>query len=143
MSPMEVEMNAVQWCTKCGQRFSYEEIAKATACPACGSVGIPCSTDKDFLLQINWHELKILVIWAERWAGHIDDGDGSDLGTVRSIARRLEEQADCGPLMLVGEIMQLHEHFDGVETNVPAQPMVVVNGPGAVGHSREPGKVEG
>jgi predicted RNA-binding Zn-ribbon protein involved in translation (DUF1610 family) len=64
---MLTDRKEVMWCVDCGVRFTQEEI-KGWGCPNCGSQGVRCDCDKDMAVEINWHELRILVTWAEYWA---------------------------------------------------------------------------
>ena len=102
------ERKEVMWCTDCGARFTDEEI-HGWGCPKCGSQGVPCGVEKDVTVEINWHELRILVIWAENWAQQCkrrasDDSSEKMPKTVTAIARRLQAQRPTfGPLTLSEE----------------------------------------
>ena len=123
----------IQWCTLCGKRFTEEEVQGVDRCPACGSQGVPCGTDQDLTVQINWHELRILGIWASNWIDKSPTADVQTRQLVRAILGRLERQRpDLTPLTLSGEIAQLRREFGNVETNVPGATPYPVNGPGAV-----------
>lgn len=129
----------VTWCTLCGARFTQAEIEGATGCPKCGDKGVPCDPQEDVVAQVNWHELRILGIWAENWAQHCNtkspnDPGGPSLRTVHAITRRLERQfPGKTPLTLSGEIMQVRDHGFGIEGyNVAKSTTIPVNGPGAV-----------
>ena len=101
------ERKEVIWCTCCGGRFSEEETAGVSCCPKCGNEGVPCSCDQDTTVEINWHELRILAIWAENWARHCKDTPEMPL-VVQAIARRLQSQhPDFTQLTLSGEIASL------------------------------------
>lgn len=138
----------VMWCTDCGSRFTEDEARGATCCPKCKSGGIPCDTRKDVVVEVNWHELRILGIWAENWACKYDDEPDSQttmLKTVHAITRRLQSQfAGLGlpPLTLSQEIAELPAQLaeadiqvSGVESNVNKPPLLEAGGPGAVGHA--------
>lgn len=140
--------NEVMWCTDCGARFTQEEI-KGWGCPKCGNQGVPCATEKDVTVEVNWHELHILCVWAENYAQHCkrtsaDAGAPGMPNTVHAIARRLQLQHPAlDPLTLSGEIAGLGKaladkkiEIGNIETNIPKPPLFPVNGPGAVGHSR-------
>lgn len=104
------------FCTACGYRLeSFEGLNK---CPACSSTSIPCDDSNQVLVSVNWHELRILVIWAENYARDKDLGD-----TVAVIARRLEDQhpdhAIKIPLTLAGELRQLADRYPGTYTTDP------------------------
>lgn len=147
----------VLWCTTCGARFTEEEIAGYNSCPECEDEGVPCPTEKDFTVDINWHELRVLCIWAENWARAVKDeqNESRPLRTVHAIARRLQTQAkdnDLAPLTLSQEILELQtlpevkeqvEVMDGAgEKRDMSVPAVPINGPGAVGHGRRPSETE-
>ena len=97
-------------CTTCRAEFSEAEIAGAKACPSCGSSGNPMAIAQDVTLRINWHELRILTIWASNWAGREGVPASSRLA-LESILRELDKQKPEGaaPLTLAGEVRQLQE----------------------------------
>lgn len=94
-------------CTDCAAEFTDEEIQNASSCPACGTTGVPCSISQDTEVKINWHELRILTIWASNWAA-AKCGE-SQQKTVNSIIERLEKQRkeDWPALTILGEIKEL------------------------------------
>lgn len=137
------------WCTECGVRLTQTEI-KGWGCPKCGNTGIPCSPDKDVFVEVNWHELRILTMWAENYAHFHASKDGAnDISKnmpkiVYAIARRLEHQwPEMGALTFSGEIAELPELLEQkgisigkIETNAPRSSPVITLGPGAVGFSK-------
>jgi len=148
---MTAEIFEVQWCTDCGKRFSPYELKGATACPDCGFTGVPCAVEQDCQVDVNWHELRILTIWAENYARQIDaaTGDSNLTLTVTAIAGRLQRQQREFPVLtLSAEIAELPRRLEengisvgGVKTNVERPKPVPVYGPGAVGRvrHRDPG----
>lgn len=139
------------WCTDCGVRLRQSEI-KGWGCPKCGSQGIPCAPDKDVMVEVNWHELHILCVWAENWAArckanHGPDDDSAERmpRTVAAIASRLQHQwPDLGALTLSGEIAELPEQLaergvkiSGIDSNIPKPERLIAIGPGAVGFARK------
>lgn len=125
------------WCAACGARFTANETEDATCCPKCKNPGVPCDPDSDYKIEINWHELRILGIWATHYAN--EHCDHYSRQTLRGIITRLERQKpDEPPLTLAGEIRELRKNVNvgKVETNIPLEGVVPVNGPGAVGHSK-------
>lgn len=109
-------------CTLCGKEFSDEIIPEGTSeCPNCGTKSLPCLIADDVNIKINWHELRILVIWAENWARHIDKTDPKEeklLLSVMTIAQRLEKQfPDKTRLTLFGEIRELRKDYD-IQTDI-------------------------
>ncbi len=144
-----MDRKETMWCTVCGARFTEEEI-QGWGCPKCGNQGVPCGCDGDVRVEINWHELHTLCVWAENWAQQCAKKDPKDQALpkiVTAIAYRLQQQfPELGQLTLSGELAQLPvkltEHGMGitgvtVEHNVPRLPPVPVNGPGARGHARD------
>lgn len=145
VEPMS-ERKEVMWCTVCGVRLTEDEV-KGWGCPKCGNKGVPCGCEQDTSVEVNWHELRILTIWAENWAHHIEDDDKEGMDSklvIQAIARRLQLQRPQFPqLTLTGEIAALPAdlaksgiEIGNIETNVPKPDLLPVNGPGAVGHSR-------
>jgi hypothetical protein len=140
----------VIWCVDCGARFPSKDVNGAPGCPKCGSFGVPCSGEQDVSVDVNWHELRILIIWAENFATRIaaNSLEGKKMAaTVTAIARRLYAQHPTfPPLTLSAEIAALPTDLQKagiqvgkIETfNVPKVQPVVVNGPGAVGHVKKP-----
>jgi hypothetical protein len=109
-------------CVTCAGEFSEIEIEGATCCPGCSSKGVPMSIAEDVTVKINWHELRILSIWAENWAKKIqkDDPEANSgcLLTIMSIAGRLQNQhPDKTKLTLFSEIRDLRKDYT-VETNI-------------------------
>lgn len=132
-----VERKETTWCTVCGARFTHAEIDGYSACPKCGDTGIPCATAEDLRIVVNWHELRILGIWAENYAQQCDSKDktgASLIKTVHAITRRLQRQfPDKTKLTLSGEIADLRGDGMSVETHgVAESKLIPVNGPGAV-----------
>ena len=103
-------------CTICGKEFSDDELPEGTCeCPNCGTKSLPCSIVDDVNIKINWHELRILTIWAENWARQIDKQEPTDekrLLCIMTIAQRLQKQfPDKTPVTLFGEMKELRKHF--------------------------------
>lgn len=145
------EREEVMWCTVCGARFTEEEI-KGWGCPKCGNQGVPCGCTGDVRVEVNWHELHILTVWAENWAQEVSrraSSNPADKGSplvVSAIARRLQRQhPELAPLTLAEEIAGLPAalenkgvKIEGVEIsgNIARPQLIPVHGPGAVGHAR-------
>jgi hypothetical protein len=101
------------WCVECGARHTKEECLGAMSCPTCGSEGIPCSPTNDVEIKINWHELRILTIWAENFAAAHSESDPRMTKTVKAIAKRIQEQFPSRiSLTLSGELAELGEKYD-------------------------------
>jgi hypothetical protein len=94
-------------CTACASEFTDAELEGAKACPACGATGVPSAIADDVTIKINWHELRILGIWASNWAeAKFRDEDGHR--TLRAILARLQAQhPGKAPLSLEGELKDL------------------------------------
>lgn len=90
-------------CTDCAAEFDDLELQGAHGCPACGTTSVPCAIREDVTVRVNWHELRILGIWASNYAAERLDGQPGRR-TLSSILRRLEAQhPDKAPLSLLGE----------------------------------------
>lgn len=96
-------------CTTCSAEFTDEEIQSANCCPSCKTTGLPMDMAQDATININWHELRILTIWASNWAA--EKCDKSAQNALENIIKRLEPQRKSGwpALTLLGEIKELPE----------------------------------
>lgn len=93
-------------CVTCNAEFTEEQIEGAEACPTCGAKGIPVDPANDVTIKINWHELRILTVWADNWAQERCDEDGQR--SLAAILRRLQAQhPDRTALTLAGEIQEM------------------------------------
>jgi hypothetical protein len=106
----------VGFCTRCSLKI--ESFEGLTQCPRCGSKGVPCGYDAQVSISVNTHELRILCIWAENWAGSTD----ADEDTVYAIAARLRRQLGDNdyPLTMADEFRALKAAGVDYETNHPA-----------------------
>lgn len=94
-------------CLRCGVWSDPPE--GATACPSCGGTGSPASANEMVEVRITWHELRVLTIWAERWANLERQEDRAGmLKVVYGIADRLQSQyLDRPGLTFASEIAEL------------------------------------
>jgi Zn finger protein HypA/HybF involved in hydrogenase expression len=120
-----VKEDIIARCTRCSNEFTEKDIEKATACPSCGTKSIPLNPNEDISIKINWHELRILCIWAENWARHCDKDKKDDmsyetmLSTIMIIAERLQKQfPDKICLTLFSEIRTLRSELAKTGTEV-------------------------
>lgn len=94
-------------CTDCASEFAEDELVGVSGCPTCGATGVPCAISEDVNVAINWHELRILGIWASWWA-EAKFKDQSGHRTLRSIIARIEAQHPEKPaLSFGGELKQI------------------------------------
>lgn len=108
-------------CVICDSEFSKVEIKNATCCPECGAKGVPCAIKDDVTIKVNWHELRILGCWAERWAMRIEKENLSSVATVGCIVARLQKQyPNKTPLTITGEVEQLKSEFPDVTGPSPS-----------------------
>ena len=134
-NPIASARVATTWCTLCGARFTDDELKGAVCCPKCGDKGVPCDTALDLFVRVNWHELRVLGIWAENYAHSCDSKDETShlTKTVHAITGRLQRQfPGKTPLTLSGEISQLKEHYDVQTQGIAKTSPIPINGPGAV-----------
>lgn len=101
-------------CTDCAAEFSDEDLDDGVVgCPTCGTKSVPCSISEDVTLKINWHELRILGIWASNYAGDRLKNEPGSQRTLNSILKRLQAQyPEKMPLTLFGEIQQVARDLD-------------------------------
>jgi len=98
-------------CTKCYEEFSEEETKNVSCCPKCGCKELPMSISQDVEIKINWHELRLLCIWAENWAEAKCDDDARS--TFEAIVERLEKYRPEGSaaLTIAREVKDLQEIY--------------------------------
>jgi len=98
-------------CTKCYREFSEDETKNVSCCPKCGSKGLPMSISQDVEIKINWHELRILCIWAENWAEEKCDQDSRSM--LEAMMNRLDKYRPEGgaALTLTREVKDLQEVY--------------------------------
>lgn len=117
-NPVTTEEMSVR-CTRCRSEFTDAQIQHAKACPKCGTRGVPMSVAQDVTIKVNWHELRILTMWAERWADQVaknDDALPDAQAVVPAIARAIQAQhPTMPPLTFAGEIAQVQEVYPEVE----------------------------
>lgn len=106
------------FCTLCG--FQVESFEGLTECPNCGTDGVPCHNDNQVTVSINTHELRLLCIWAENWAGQTE----APVDVVYAIAARLRKQLPKDkqdlPLTMADEFRALKDAGFDYKTNHPA-----------------------
>lgn len=119
--PRKKKEPIVARCLACNAEFTEKQIAKAVACPACGSKSTPCSPQEDVTIKINVHELRILGIWAENYAA-LKDNEQLDnpqwesmVKTVNIICDRILDQFPeerKTSLTLTAEVRQVNKVLD-------------------------------
>jgi len=111
---------AIARCCLC--EHTVESLEGLTCCPNCGTDYPPNLLTDDVTVQINWGDLRALVIWAERWAGQAKQYPDM-LRFVYALAKRLRRQhPDRIVLTLAEEIEELRREYGRVETNLPQPP---------------------
>lgn len=117
-------MSGERWlCLQCSTAFDVEPTDDLAGCPGCGdSRGTPANLTTDTVtVDITWHELRVLTIWAEMWAGKMPDEDDRlrTQRVVAGIADRIHAQhLDERPLTLTGELAQLRSDFGQANVEV-------------------------
>ncbi len=102
-------------------RLFDEEHPFYGGCPECGETGIPADLDDSVNIKITWHELRVIVMWAERWASaNVDKPENkSMLETVYGIADRVQFQhIDKPGLTFRSELTALSEAGYKITQNV-------------------------
>ena len=111
-------------CVKCRSEFTDAETVGASACPKCGSKGVPMAIRHDATIKVNVHELRVLGIWAENYAveqdnKHLDDAHRELMkDTVNVICDHIQAQLTQGkemPLTLSREFQELKKAHPKVE----------------------------
>jgi len=106
-------------CGVCGYAFTVRIGHREHPCPECGA---PAKDSlrvmDDVQIEANWHELRILGIWAERWAGQHADKEPGMQRTVARICGRIHAQhPDRSGLTLSADLAELRQAFGDVEVH--------------------------
>lgn len=108
-------------CILCG--MEVQDCTGLEACPNCNSKSRPLDPKDDVSVNINWHELRVLAMWSERWAIGAVEKDPSSMsgrGLIYAIVERLQKQhPELSPLTLAGEIGKLREDGFDIQTTIP------------------------
>lgn len=100
-------------CTLCRVEIPENEIPQdASCCPQCGSKGLPQFVDHDVDIRINWHDLRVLCIWAKNWEDQmISRGQYDDPSVIDAISRQISKYrpSDAASLSIFGELQELAE----------------------------------
>lgn len=118
-------------CTVCRNEYTEDEIKGKTSCPGCNTRSIACDTANDVTIKINWHELRILCMWAENWARQTEkSGNPNGPVLVSSIAGAIKQQhPERTPLTLAGEIRNIQKEHPDLETNIDiSTPLIGIKG---------------
>lgn len=96
-------------CTDCGAELTDAEAKGIHACPSCGTVSIPCLISQDVTIKINWHELRVLTIWATNWAQlkFPEEPAARALGRIIAALNAQKPDLSFAPLTLAGELQEL------------------------------------
>lgn len=104
-------------CTSCREEFTDAELYAQPdcqgCCPKCGTTSVPMDIKQDVAIQINWHELRILTFWAERYAQGLPENHRKSLSTI--IDNLQKQKPDLSPLTMVGTVQKLQEKYPGAE----------------------------
>lgn len=108
-------------CTMCGFGVTRGQSRDGlSACPRCGDTGTPMAIADDVEVKVNWHELRILCMWAEQHAASLKDREPTLQRVVNVIAGRLHAQHPERPgLTFTAEFDELRRAYPGAETNFP------------------------
>lgn len=114
-------------CVLCSFEISKRkaEKDKIKECPNCNTRNPPLDSELDIRLKINWHELRLLCMWAERYAVNLNKAERTTeySAMVYWIAERLmvqfPELHNQSPLTLADEISKIKEQGFRIETSFP------------------------
>lgn len=117
----EEKKDSILRCVDCRKEFalSYIEEIDAKKCPSCGTSALPMDAANDIQVKINWHELRILCIWAKNWQEFRINKDADTNNeprtiTIDMIISELEKQRpeNAAPLTILGELKQIAEMYN-------------------------------
>jgi DNA-directed RNA polymerase subunit RPC12/RpoP len=112
-------------CTLCASEFSQDDLDGVNACPVCGHGGLPMPIDADVKVAVNWHELRILGMWAENWAVQHKEKHPEMQRVVGVICGRLHAQhPKRSGLTMTAEMGEVRRAFpdNEVENKLPRRP---------------------
>lgn len=123
-------------CVECRKEYSlaYIEEIEASKCPGCGTESLPLAVSQDTTIKINWHELRILAIWAKNWQDYQlnkpkeSEPEGKKTIVVDRILVELEKQRPEGAasLSILGELKELADTFNTKVTMIDANGGTVI-----------------
>lgn len=111
--------NPYMRCTDCGLELTEAEAEGLQRCPRCKTQSVPMLVADDVTINVNWHELRILGMWAENYAASIKEQtaernarEGASYGdpqrVVNVICGRIHAQhPDRSALTMTGELGEL------------------------------------
>jgi len=98
-------------CLRCGSPTANPD----GPCGVCKTQVRALDPIDDVTIRINWHELRLLTMWAERWASHQTEAGASRaepndmLGSLYAVLDRIHAQhLAMPPLTLEGELATIH-----------------------------------
>lgn len=116
--------------------FHLESVRKLgyKACPQCQTALPPVLLKNDGYIKANWQDMRMLAIFAKRWAAHFDTtkkGNRDAVVALDNICRRLESFRPGGAEPLLGRNDQMQK--PSIPTIVPkgehnAQPIKLPDG---------------
>lgn len=116
------------FCLWCRSEFTDEQIKGHSACPSCGSKGVPGDAREKATLTLTHHEWQVLFIWADNWAGYCDRNDPNvdAAGLMQALMREAKRQVPTMPsLSLAAEMQDVANHFGRVEIHAHGETTVI------------------
>jgi len=89
-------------CVLCGYEFNLQSIIatqKTKGCPNCGVHETALKIKDDQNIRMNWQEVRVLAIYAQRWASTFDisnPGNKTAVGILNRIVSDLERYRPLG-----------------------------------------------
>lgn len=118
-------------CTLCNSEFTQGQLDAVSEtdwgkCPSCGTESLPCDPADDVTVNVNWHELRLLCMWAENHSLSLAKSSPEKCSqspdVVYAICARLKAQhAERTALTLLDEFRGVRKAFPEfkVETSHP------------------------
>jgi len=106
-------------CLRCRATLELPRDHDLTACPECGSHGVPADLDDTAAVTLTTHELRILTMWASNWAQSIADKPRCEDSpqVIQGILDHLGQQT-AAPLSLAQELADLRAAFPESDVTV-------------------------
>ena len=101
-------------CAVCLAEFRAINYQKTNTCPLCHTIVPPLQMAHDGYVKLNWQDLRVLAIYAQRWSTHFD----------------LNKKGNQDALRALNNIIQSLRHYqpEGAPPIVPSTDVVILEG---------------
>lgn len=103
-------------CPVCSAEWIQSDMMKigVKGCPHCGTTAQLLNKKHDGYIKINWQDLRVLAIYAERWSSMFDMSIKGNQDAVKALQKILEN-------------LRTYRPKDGAPLTIPLTPIVIVH----------------